>query len=298
MTATHIIDPQQFLHEQLALASPDLMRERLETFVNALLSTQAGTQERTNRRNGYRHRDLDTRVGTLDVAVPKLRERSFFPDWLLTRRRRSEAALTTVVATCYLLGVSTRRTDKLVRTLGITGLSKSQVSEMAKDLDEQVAAFRTRPLKDGPYTLLAGLDPTSIFRQRRMTSSGHPMTLWHVYEVHRAGQAEGRLAVVATIGRISCVVPAANEKARSHSRCKPLEHAHHRAPSLTGEANSWRCTMRSKTATASGRAASSRSKSGVWCAPTRVAPTMQYVASPPALWTARIRALASSLTPT
>src|SRR6185312_7059342 len=152
MTARPIIDPEQFLHEQLAQASPDLMRELLETFVNALLSAQAdivcgaeyGTrsEERANRRNGYRHRDLDTRVGTLDVAVPKLRAGSFFPDWLLTRRRRSEAALTTVVATCYLLGVSTRRMDKLVRTLGITGLSKSQVSEMAKDLDGQVEAFR------------------------------------------------------------------------------------------------------------------------------------------------------------
>lgn len=94
-------------------------------------------------------------MGTLDVAVPKLREGSFFPDWLLTRQRRSEAALTTVVATCYLIGVSTRRMDKLVRTLGITGLSKSQVSEMAKDLDEQVEQFRTRPLNEGPYTFIA-----------------------------------------------------------------------------------------------------------------------------------------------
>jgi transposase-like protein len=90
----------------------------------------------------------------VDVAVPKLREGSFFPDWLLQRRRRAEAALTTVVATCYLLGVSTRRMDKLVQSLGITGLSKSQVSEMAKDLDQQVEAFRTRPLGDGPYTFV------------------------------------------------------------------------------------------------------------------------------------------------
>ena len=80
--------------------------------------------DRTNRRNGYRHRDLDTRVGTMDVAIPKLREGTFFPDWLLERRRRAEAALTTVVATCYLLGVSTRRMDKLVQPLGITGLSQ------------------------------------------------------------------------------------------------------------------------------------------------------------------------------
>jgi putative transposase len=165
MTATPSIDPAVFLHEHLAQASPDLMRELLGTFINALLSAQAdsvcgadyGTRspERTNTRNGYRHRDLDTRAGTLDVAIPKLREGSFFPEWLLERHRRAEAALTTVVATCYLLGVSTRRMDKLVRTLGITGLSKSQVSVMAKDLDEQVAAFRTRPLHDGPYTFVA-----------------------------------------------------------------------------------------------------------------------------------------------
>jgi transposase-like protein len=165
MTANPIIDPDGFLHEQLAQASPDLMRELLTTFINALLSAQAdsvcgadyGTRsaDRVNSRNGYRHRDLDTRAGTHDIAVPKLREGSFFPEWLLERHRRAEAALTTVVATCYLLGVSTRRMDNLVKTLGITGLSKSQVSVMAKDLDEQVAAFRTRPLNDGPYTFVA-----------------------------------------------------------------------------------------------------------------------------------------------
>ncbi len=165
MTAGPSIDPELFLHEQLAQASPDLLREMLTTFINTLLSAQADTvcggyygtrsPDRTNRRNGYRHRDLDTRVGTLDVAIPKLREGSYFPDWLLQRRRRAEAALTSVVATCYLLGVSTRRMDKLVQSLGITGLSKSQVSQMAKDLDEQVEQFRTRELTDGPHTFVA-----------------------------------------------------------------------------------------------------------------------------------------------
>src|SRR5205085_7484790 len=111
--------------------------------------------ERTNSRNGYRTRDFDTRTGTMAVAIPKLREGSYFPDWLLERRRRAERALTTVVATCYLLGVSTRRMEKLVERLGITRLSKSQVSEMAKDLDAQVADFRHRPLDQGPYTFLA-----------------------------------------------------------------------------------------------------------------------------------------------
>ena len=89
------------------------------------------------------------------MAIPKLRSGSYFPDWLLERRRRAEAALTSVVATCYLLGVSTRRMEKLVESLGITRLSRSQVSEMARDLDAQVEAFRTRPLDAGPYTFVA-----------------------------------------------------------------------------------------------------------------------------------------------
>ena len=166
MTVTpHDIDPARFLEEHLAQASPDLLREMLTTFINALLSADADAvcgasyrtvaEGRVNRRNGYRHRDFDTRAGTIDVAIPKLRAGSYFPDWLLERRRRAEAALTTVVATCYLLGVSTRRMNTLVQTLGITGLSKSQVSQMATELDEQVTQFRTRPLDAGPYTFLA-----------------------------------------------------------------------------------------------------------------------------------------------
>jgi transposase-like protein len=165
MTAVPSIDPARLLEEQLAQASPDLLRELLTTFINTLLSAEAdavcgagygqSSPDRVNIRNGYRHRDLDTRVGTLDVAIPKLRTGSYFPEWLLERRRRAEAALTSVVATCYLLGVSTRRMDRLVHSLGITGLSKSQVSVMAKDLDGHVADFRTRPLDAGPYTFVA-----------------------------------------------------------------------------------------------------------------------------------------------
>src|ERR671912_2013490 len=165
MTAPSSIDPARFLSEQLAQASPDLLRQMLTTFVNTLMSAEVdavcgaeyGTRssERINTRNGYRHRDFDTRAGTLDVAIPKLRTGSYFPDWLLERRRRAERALTTVVATCYLLGVSTRRMERLVESLGITRLSKSQVSEMARDLDAQVADFRHRPLDAGPYTFVA-----------------------------------------------------------------------------------------------------------------------------------------------
>ncbi len=165
MTAPYSIDPTRFLSEQLEQASPDLLRQMLQTFITALMGAEAdavcgaeygqASAGRVNSRNGYRHRDFDTRAGTLDVAIPKLRQGTYFPDWLLERRRRAEAALTSVVAPCYLLGVSTRRMEKLVDSLGITRLSKSQVSIMARDLDEQVEAFRTRPLDAGPYTFVA-----------------------------------------------------------------------------------------------------------------------------------------------
>ena len=166
MTAPHIVDPAGLLGEALAEASPDLMRSLLQATINALLSADADavvgaewgrpSPTRSAQRNGYRHRDLDTRVGTIDVAIPKLRKGSYFPEWLLERRKRSEAALITVVADCYLAGVSTRRMDKLVKTLGIDSLSKSQVSRMAAELDGIVEDFRHRPLGDaGPFTFVA-----------------------------------------------------------------------------------------------------------------------------------------------
>ncbi|OLT40094.1 IS256 family transposase [Serinicoccus sp. CNJ-927] len=138
----------------------------LQSIINSLLSADADavvgaeygrpSSDRVAQRNGYRHRPLDTRVGTLDVAVPKLRKGTYFPEWLLERRKRAESALITVVADCYLAGVSTRRMDKLVKTLGIDSLSKSQVSRMAADLDQLVEEFRHRPLGEaGPFTFVA-----------------------------------------------------------------------------------------------------------------------------------------------
>jgi transposase-like protein len=110
--------------------------------------------DRVNTRNGYRSHRFDTRVGTLSLEIPKLRSDSYYPDWLLEDRRRAERALIAVVAECYVKGVSTRRVDGLIRTLGIEGISKSQVSTLAKSLDETVAAFRSRPLDGSPYTYL------------------------------------------------------------------------------------------------------------------------------------------------
>ncbi|HKC83133.1 MAG TPA: IS256 family transposase [bacterium] len=155
------MEPIAFIRKQLEEVQPDLLRELLHDVVDRVMSadvdglTGAGhserSPERTNRRNGYRGRRWDTRLGTIDLQIPKLRAGSYFPDWLLEPRRRSERALTQVIAEAYVLGVSTRRVDELVQALGITGMSKSQVSELAKSLDAEVASFRGRPLDGGPY---------------------------------------------------------------------------------------------------------------------------------------------------
>jgi putative transposase len=165
MTAETNLDMSGWMHEQLEQASPDLLRSMVQAFAEALMGAQADaicgaefgarSPDRVNSRNGYRTRPWDTRTGSIDLQVPKLRSGTYFPEWLLTRRSRAESALITVVAASYVLGVSTRRVEKLVAALGITALSKSQVSEMAKSLDVMVEQFRTRPLDAGPYTFVA-----------------------------------------------------------------------------------------------------------------------------------------------
>lgn len=159
------------LRKVLAQDEPDVLRELLKVFLEALMGAEADsvcgasygerTDERVNSRNGYRPRDLDSRVGTIDLAVPKLRSGTYFPDWLLENRRRAERALTAVIAECYVKGVSTRRVDGIVRALGIDGISSSQVSRMAKSLDTEVEAFRSRPL-DGDSYPYVWLDALSI----------------------------------------------------------------------------------------------------------------------------------------
>ena len=155
------MDVSGWLRKQLEEASPDLLRAMVKEFAEALMSADADavcgagygerSPERVNRRNGYRERDWDTRVGSIELAVPKLREGSYFPDWLLQPRRRAEQAFVSVIADAYLAGVSTRRVEKLVQQLGVERMSKSQVSRLAKSLDQIVEDFRTRPLDGGPY---------------------------------------------------------------------------------------------------------------------------------------------------
>jgi putative transposase len=156
------LDALDWLRKHLEQDTPDLVREMLGSFIQTLMGAEADAicgagygeriPERVNSRNGYRHRDFDTRAGTIDLAVPKLREGSYFPGWLLEPRRRAERALSQVVCQCYVEGVSTRRVDDVVKAMGIEGISRSQVSAMAKELDTMVEAFRSRPLDAGPYT--------------------------------------------------------------------------------------------------------------------------------------------------
>src|SRR5450631_2747557 len=156
--------PGTRFEDTLESASPDLLREMIRAFAQRMMDAEVEelcgaaygevSPERVNSRNGYRRRDWDTRAGTIELAVPKLRQGTYYPEWLLERRRRAERALATVVATSYLLGVSTRRVEKLAESLGVTKLSKSQVSVMAAELDDMVSSFRSRPLDAGPYAFL------------------------------------------------------------------------------------------------------------------------------------------------
>src|SRR5919204_6845995 len=137
----------------------DVLREGVRVLSQALLELEVAqhlgaakherTPERTGQRNGYRERDWDTRVGTIELRVPRVRDGSFFPS-RLEPRKRAERALVAVVREAYVQGVSTRRVDDLVKALGLDGISKSQVSALCQELDAEVERFRTRKL-DGPY---------------------------------------------------------------------------------------------------------------------------------------------------
>jgi len=162
------MNPMEWLRKRLEQEDADLVREMLTSFVQQLMDAEAEARcgapygarspQRINRRNGYRERPWETRVGTISLAVPKLREGAYFPEWLLEPRRRAERALVNVVCEAYVNGVSTRRVDHLVQAMGVSGISKSRVSEMAAELDAVVEDFRTRPLEGRfPYLWLDGL---------------------------------------------------------------------------------------------------------------------------------------------
>ncbi len=158
------MNPMALIRKHLEADNGDLTRQMVQVFAEKLMSADADamcnaefgerTADRTNQRNGYREREWDTRVGTIDLQIPKLRHGAYFPEWLLEPRRRAERALCSVVAESYLRGVSTRRVDGLVKSMGIDRMSKSQVSVLAQELDEVVESFRSRPLDQGPYPFI------------------------------------------------------------------------------------------------------------------------------------------------
>jgi len=162
------MDGLAWVRKQVEQADTDLLREMVRLFcervmgeeVDAICGAPYGerSEERTNRRNGYRSRTWDTRTGTIDLAVPKLREGSYFPGWLLEPRRRAERAFVQVVCESYVRGVSTRRIEGLVRTLGIERISKSRVSEMAKELDSAVGLPHPPARRRALHVRVAGCD--------------------------------------------------------------------------------------------------------------------------------------------
>ncbi len=136
-----------FLKEGVRVLSQALMEMEVQEHVGA--ARHERTAGRTGQRNGYRERSWDTRVGTVELKVPRVRDGGYFPS-LLEPRRKAERALSAVVQEAYVHGVSTRKVDDLVKALGMTGISKSRVSELCEELDEEVERFRNRPL-EGAY---------------------------------------------------------------------------------------------------------------------------------------------------
>src|SRR5262249_24395530 len=147
-----------------------LMRADVEGWIGA------GRHERRadllNYRNGCGDRSLATRLGSLSLRIPKLRQGSYFPPFL-EPRKTAEKALVTVIQEAWIGGVSTRRVDELVQAMGLSGISKSQVSKLCKDIDERVNAFLDRPLDgEGPYLWLAATY-LKVPARRRIWSASH-----------------------------------------------------------------------------------------------------------------------------
>lgn len=141
-----------FLREAVRRFVQELMDEEVTALVGAERYERA--EERSDQRNGFRKRQWDTRVGSVDLAIPRLRTGTYFPSWL-EPRRRSEQALVGVVAEAYVRGVSTRKVEALVQSLGIGGMSSSEVSRLCASLDAQVTAFRCRRLDaEYPYVFV------------------------------------------------------------------------------------------------------------------------------------------------
>jgi len=190
MTAADLVDKlmsdehADVLRDSLAW----LLTQLMEAEVGALTGVELGERapdRRQTQRNGYRQRRWDTRVGELELAIPKLRTGSYFPSFL-EPRRRAEQALVAVVQEAYVNGISTRKVDRLVEQLGLQGMSKDTVSRLCRGLDEQVTVFRERPLA-GAYPYL-WLD-AKVERVRERGGVRHK-ALVIAYGVHQTGRRE------------------------------------------------------------------------------------------------------------
>ncbi len=195
----------------------DFLREALRVLVEGIMDAEVSSRigaeygerspERVTQRNGYRSRAWDTRVGTMELHIPKLRDGSYFPS-LLEPRRRSERALLAVTQQAYVEGVSTRRVDDLVKALGCEGISKSQVSRICQELDVVVAGLPTLAVRQGPRRGGAG----GIGR-----SSGTPRR-------HRRSLRRSQLATVPH--------PLHDQPAHSGTQARPAMGSHHGAHHL------------------------------------------------------------------
>jgi putative transposase len=190
MTAADLVDKllasehADVLRDSVAWLVAELMEAEVAALTGAGLGERA-PERRQTQRNGYRPRRWDTRVGELELQIPKLRTGSYFPSFL-EPRRRAEQALVAVVQEAYVNGVSTRKVDRLVEQLGLRGMSKDQVSRLCQGLDEQVRIFRERPL-EGAYPYL-WLD-AKVERVREPGGVRHK-ALPIAYGVHHSGRRE------------------------------------------------------------------------------------------------------------
>jgi transposase-like protein len=190
MTAADLVDKlmasehADVLRDSVAWLIEELMNAEVTALTGAELGERAPDRRQTQR-NGYRRRRWDTRVGELELAIPKLRQGSYFPSFL-EPRRRAEQALVAVVQEAYVNGISTPKVDRLVEALGLAGMTKDQVSRLCRGLDEQVTVFRERPLA-GAYPSL-WLD-AKVERVREAGGVRHK-ALVIAYGVHQTGRRE------------------------------------------------------------------------------------------------------------
>jgi transposase-like protein len=196
MAEGHSLTLRAALDKVMSEEHADVVREGVAAFVAELMEAEVAQQigaelhqkapGRVTHRNGYREREWETRAGTIELEIPRLRSGSYFPSFL-EPRTRAEQALVAVVQEAYVNGVSTRKVDRLVQQLGLSGMSKSAVSRLCAKLDDQVTAFRERPLDGGTYPYL-WLD--AKIERVREPGGVRQKCLVIAYAVHESGRRE------------------------------------------------------------------------------------------------------------